>query len=60
MFKLEPGEQMIKKTKPHSASFLSSPLFWIGILIIVVGLIGRHLGGLIQILLITIGVVLSG
>ena len=32
MFKLEQGEEIIKITKPHSASFLSSPIFWLGIL----------------------------
>ena len=47
---------MIKKTKPHSASFLSSPLFWVGILIFALGLVDGPLGGLIRILLVAIGV----
>jgi uncharacterized membrane protein YdbT with pleckstrin-like domain len=37
LFKLEPGEELIKTTKPHSAAFLSSPLFIIGALLLVVG-----------------------
>jgi uncharacterized membrane protein YdbT with pleckstrin-like domain len=32
LFKVEQGEEIIKVTKPHSASFLSSPIFWFGIL----------------------------
>ncbi|HKZ40379.1 MAG TPA: PH domain-containing protein [Candidatus Hodarchaeales archaeon] len=38
MFKLEPEEELIKITKPHSASFLSSPTFLIGTLIIILGI----------------------
>ena len=37
LFELEPGEELIKKTKPHSASFLSSPMFIVGVLVIVLG-----------------------
>jgi hypothetical protein len=37
MFQLEPGEEMIRKTKPHSASFLSSIAFWAGVLILFLG-----------------------
>ena len=58
MFKLESGEQLIKKTKPHSASFISSPLFWVGLLIFALGLVGKPLGGIIRLSLIIIGVVL--
>lgn len=39
MFKLDSGEEIIKETKPHSASFLSSPLFWFGVLILFPGLV---------------------
>jgi hypothetical protein len=39
MFKLDSAEEIIKKTKPHSASFLSSPLFWAGMLFLFLGLI---------------------
>jgi hypothetical protein len=38
LFHLDSGEELIKKTKPHSASFLSSPMFLIGALILIVGL----------------------
>ena len=38
LFKLEPEEELIKKTKPHSASFLSSPMFMIGALILLLGI----------------------
>ena len=37
MFKLNSAEEIIKKTKPHSAAFLSSPLFWVGILFLSLG-----------------------
>ncbi len=47
---------MIRKTKPHSASFLSSPLFWVGMLIFALGLVDGLLGGLLRILLAAIGV----
>jgi hypothetical protein len=39
MFELDSAEEIIKKTKPHAASFLSSPLFWIGVLFLFLGLI---------------------
>ena len=38
MFKIEPGEELIKKTKPHSASFLSSPTFMMGALFLLLGI----------------------
>jgi hypothetical protein len=60
LFKLESGEQLVKKTKPHSTSFISSPSFWVGLLIFAVGLVGRPFGGLIRLLLIVIGVSLIG
>jgi hypothetical protein len=56
LFNLESGEQMIKKTKPHSASFLDSPLFWFGLFVGALGLATRPLGGLIRLLLVTAGV----
>ena len=60
MFNLEQGEQLIKKTKPHSASFISSPLFWIGLFLFAIGLISRPFGGLIRLLLIIVGLSLIG
>jgi len=38
LFKMEPGEELIKKTKPHSASFLSSPTFMMGALFLLLGI----------------------
>jgi Bacterial PH domain len=38
LLKLEPEEELIKITKPHSASFLSSPTFLIGALILIMGI----------------------
>src|SRR4030066_1498967 len=35
---MEPGEELIKKTKPHSASFLSSPTFMMGALFLLLGI----------------------
>jgi hypothetical protein len=58
LFKLESGEQLIKKTKPHSASFISSPLFWVGLLFFALGAVGKPLGDIIRLSLIIIGVVL--
>ena len=31
---LSAGEEIIKTTKPHSASFLSSPTFWLGVFLV--------------------------
>src|SRR4030066_680639 len=45
MFKLDSGEEIIKKTKPHSASFLGSPLFWAGLFVLFLGV------GLIEVFL---------
>jgi len=56
LFDLEPGEQLIKKTKPHSASFVGSPLFWIGLLLFALGLVFRPFGGLIRLVLIIVGI----
>ena len=33
--KLEVGEEIIKITKPHSAAFLSSPIFWVGAFLLI-------------------------
>jgi hypothetical protein len=38
LFKMEPGEELIKTTRPHSASFLSSPMFMVGVIIVVLGI----------------------
>jgi uncharacterized membrane protein len=51
---------MIRKTKPHSASFLSSPLFWVGMLIFASGLVDGSLVGLARILLMAIGICFVG
>jgi hypothetical protein len=37
VFILSPGEELVKKTKPHSASFLSSPFFWVGMPFLLLG-----------------------
>ena len=62
MFQLEPEEELIKTTKPHSASFLSSPMFLIGVLLLLLliptGLIVRF--AFIRILLVAIGLLLIG
>ena len=60
MFKLEPGERLIKKTKPHSASVISSPLFWIGGLVFALGVFARSFSGFIRLILLLVGVVLIG
>lgn len=63
MFELQPKEELIKKTKPNKAAFLSSPTFWIAILLIFIGLTrGLRSFPIIRIILITagsIGVLLS-
>ena len=38
MFRVEKGEELIKKTRPHAASFVSSPAFMVGVLLLVLGL----------------------
>ncbi len=62
MFKLEPSEELIKRTKPHSAAFLSSPLFIIGMLILIIGIPkGFFVSSLIiRSLLIGLGLLLVG
>ena len=37
MITLKPGEEIIRETKPHSTSFLGSPNFWVGIIIVIFG-----------------------
>jgi uncharacterized membrane protein YdbT with pleckstrin-like domain len=63
MFELQPKEELIKKTKPNKAAFLSSPTFWIAVLLIFIGLTrGLRSFPIIRIILITagsIGVLLS-
>ena len=39
MIPLTSGEELIRKTKPHSASSLSSPTFWVGLLLFLIGAI---------------------
>ena len=62
MFKLERDEEIIKKTKPHSASFLSSPMFLIGALILLLaipkGLLAGH--SLIRIAFAVVGFLFVG
>lgn len=60
MFNLEPGEQIIKKTKPHSASFFGSPMFCIGLILFFIALTTRPIGGLIRLILIFAGISLIG
>lgn len=62
MFKLESGEEMIKKTKPHSASFISSPMFWAGVLIFFLGIAKGPLANFnfIRMLLVGAGLMLIG
>jgi len=64
MFQLEPEEEIIKKTKPHSASFLSSAMFWVGVLIlflsvasglVAISIFTRFLMGGVSFLLIGLG-----
>jgi hypothetical protein len=38
---LEPGEEIIRVTRPHTASFISSIYFWMGILLLFIGLSRR-------------------
>src|SRR3990170_1646754 len=62
MFQLEPGEEIIKRTKPHSASFLSSTMFWVGILILFLG-IARRLAAVsifIRVIFVGVGFLLIG
>ena len=62
MLKLEPEEELIKITKPHSASFLSSPAFLLGALIMILGisrgLFPSHV--IVRIMLIGAGLLLVG
>jgi hypothetical protein len=53
-------EELIKKTKPHSASFLSSSIFWIGIITVVISIYGIlvHIANLIVVSLLIVGFVL--
>ena len=39
MLTFKPGEEIIRETKPHSASFLGSPNFWAGMLIFLFGVL---------------------
>ena len=59
-FELEPGEQLVKKTKPNAASFMGSPLFWLGLLLLLSGLALRPLGGLVRLVLLVVGACLIG
>ena len=38
MVSLNQGEEIIRKTKPHPSSFLGSPIFWVGISILFLGI----------------------
>jgi len=59
---MEPDEELIKKTKPHSAAFLSSPTFMVGVLLILLGIPGGFFSSnlLIRGLLIGVGLLLIG
>ena len=41
MVSLNPGEEVIRKTKPHPASCLGSVICWVGILIFLLGIFGQ-------------------
>ncbi len=62
LFKLEPEEEIIKITKPHSASFLGSPMFLVGGLLLFLGaprwLLATHV--FIRILFVGVGLLLIG
>ena len=62
LFKLEPEEEIIKITKPHSASFLGSPMFLVGALLLFLGtprwLLATHV--FIRILFVGVGLLLIG
>ncbi len=62
LFKLEPEEEIIKVTKPHSASFLSSPMFLVGGLLVFLGtpkwLLTAHV--FVRILFVGAGLLLIG
>ena len=62
MFRLEQGEELIKKTKPHSASFLSSPTFIVGATILLIGIPRGFFtnSNFIRIVFIATGLVLIG
>ena len=60
MIELLKDEELIKKTKPHSTSFLSSSIFWIGIITVVISIYGIlvHIANLIVVSLLIVGFVL--
>lgn len=60
MLELLKDEELIKKTKPHSASFLSSSIFWIGVITLVFSIycISVHIANLIVVSLVIAGFVL--
>ena len=62
MITLKPGEEIIRDTKPHAASFLGSPNFWAGILIFLIGVFwGFEVNNIfISFILILIGFLLIG
>ena len=62
MITLKPGEDIIRDTKPHEASFLGSPNFWAGILIFLIGVFwGFEVNNIfISFILILIGFLLIG
>ena len=55
LLNVETGENIIKKTKPHSASFLGSPMFWFGLFLGILGLATVPFWVLIRLLLIIAG-----
>ena len=59
---MEPDEELIKKTKPHSAAFLSSPTFMVGALLFLLGIPRGFFSSnrLIRGLLIGVGLLLLG
>jgi hypothetical protein len=55
MLKLEPEEEIIKKTGPHSVSFLSSPIFWIGALALLLGFVNLEVAISVFVTVILVG-----
>jgi len=60
LLELMKDEELIKKTKPHSASFLSSSIFWVGIITVLISVHFRlvYAAKFLSILLLMVGFVL--
>ena len=56
MFSLKSGEEIIKKTKPHPAAFLSSLMFWVGLTIFFLGIVEESVVTCVSIRFLLIGI----